>query len=237
MEVRIGTSGWSYKHWRGVFYPENLPHAEWFGFYLGCFDTVELNASFYRLPGFGNFDTWRKNSPPGFLWSVKANRYITHIRRLRDARNSLRQFYDAVAGLREKLGVVLFQLPPSLRFDEELLAEFLNLQPEEYRVAFEFRDPSWLCERAYELLRTKNAALCISDTAGRFPYTETVTADFIYVRLHGSQVLYGSSYTEDELRTWRDKINIWQRNTFVYFDNDYQGYAVRNASRLRELLA
>ncbi|TSA10960.1 MAG: DUF72 domain-containing protein [Deltaproteobacteria bacterium] len=237
MDIRIGTSGWNYPHWRKLFYPERMPQSKWLNFYAGRFTSVELNASFYRQPTRENFENWRKKTPPDFLWSVKANRYITHIKKLRDTRDSLEIFYRAVEGLSKKLGVVLFQLPPSLRFDEKIFADFLDAQPPGYKITFEFRHASWLCEEVYKLLHRKNAAFCISDTAGRYPYAEVITADFIYIRLHGSQVLYGSNYTEDELTTWAAKIKGWQKDVFVYFDNDYQGYAVQNALRLKEMVS
>lgn len=235
MEVRIGTSGWNYPHWRKVFYPEGLAQVKWLNFYAQQFTTVELNASFYRQPTYQAFENWGKKTPPGFLWSVKANRYITHVKRLQDTQDSLHRLYSALEGLGEKLGVVLFQLPPSLGFDERVFMDFLESQPQGYKMAFEFRHPSWLCEQSYQLLRRKNAAFCIADTAGRYPYAEVVTADFIYIRLHGSQVLYGSKYTEDELRIWATRIRNWGKDIFVYFDNDYRGYAVQNALRLKEL--
>lgn len=236
MEIHIGTSGWTYPHWRGVFYPENLPQSRWLAFYSEHFDTLELNASFYRQPARQTFENWKDKTPEAFLWSVKANRYITHIKKLREPADSLNRFYEAAFGLGEKLGVVLFQLPPSLRFNEDIFRAFLDLQPENQKVAFEFRNPSWLNDGVYELLRRKKAAFCISDTAGRFPYAEAVTADFVYIRLHGSKILYGSSYSDEELKTWAEKIKGWKRDAFVYFDNDYEGYAVQNALRLKEIL-
>ncbi len=235
MDLRIGTSGWNYPHWRRVFYPEHMPQSRWLGFYTEHFTTVELNASFYRQPSYNTFENWKKRTPPDFLWSVKANRYITHVKKLRDTQDSLKRFYSTVDGLGEKLGVILFQLPPALRFDEEIFTGFLDSQPKGYRIAFEVRHASWLCEKAYELLRWRNAAFCISDTAGRYPYAEAITASFIYVRLHGSQVLYGSNYTDNELKTWAAKIRKWGKDIFIYFDNDYQGYAAQNALRLKEI--
>lgn len=235
MEIRIGTSGWNYPHWRKVFYPERLPQSKWLNFYTEHFSTVELNASFYRQPAQKTFENWRKKTPPNFLWSVKANRYITHVKKLRDTRDSLERFYGALEGLGEKLGVVLFQLPPSLSFDEKIFIDFLNSQPQGHRIAIEFRHGSWFCKRLYELLHQKNTAFCISDTAGRYPYAEVITADFMYIRLHGSRILYGSNYTKDELRTWATKAKNWGKEIFIYFDNDYQGYAVQNALSLKKL--
>lgn len=237
MEFRIGTSGWTYPHWKVVFYPEELPSSRWLDFYTKQFDTVELNASFYRQPTHTTFENWKNKTPSGFVWSVKANRYITHLKKLRNVKDSLKRFYEAASGLDGKLGVILFQLPPSFRSDRDVFAEFITLLPPTYRVAFEFRHASWLCKEIYELLRENNAAFCISDTAGRYPYAEELTADFVYLRLHGSRILYGSDYSEDELSAWAVKIRNWGKSAYVYFDNDYMGYAVQNALRLKEILS
>lgn len=235
-EIHIGTSGWNYDHWREAFYPQGCPKSKWLQFYAEHYRTVELNASFYRLPKPQTFETWRKKTPANFLWAVKANRYITHIKRIKDVREPLERFFSAADLLREKLGPILFQLPPSLSFDETVLSGFCKTLFGNHRYVLEVRHPSWADHRALGILKDHNIALCISDTAGRYPYIEEDTAGFIYIRLHGSKTLYTSEYTEEELRAYAGKIKGWSKDTYVYFDNDYNGYAVKNARRLKEIL-
>jgi len=236
-EIRIGTSGWNYDHWKGLFYPEDHPKSRWLEYYSGHFDTVELNATFYRLPAHTTFLNWHRRTPDSFLWSLKASRYLTHVRRLDDPEEPLQRFYEASEGLQNKRGPILFQLPPSLAYDEGLLKNFLDHLDPACLHTLEVRHPSWLRDDFFRALEESNIAFCISDTAGRYPYTETVTADFVYIRLHGSKTLYKSSYTEEELSLWAEKIRAWNRTTFVYFDNDYGGHAIMNARRLKELLS
>lgn len=236
ISIRTGTSGWTYKHWQGVFYPVDLPQSKWLEYYTGHFDTVELNASFYRLPNPRTFENWNARTPDNFRWSVKASKYITHTKRLRDPAEPLQRLYDAVKGLGEKLGAILVQLPPNLAFDEILFRDFCSSLNTDIRHTLEVRHASWLSDNAYTILNEFNIALCISDTAGRYPSAEEITADFAYVRLHGSQKLYASGYTEDELQTWAQKINAWDRDAFIYFDNDFEGHAVKDAKRLKEIL-
>ncbi len=233
----MGTSGWNYDHWRGVFYPDTCPKTKWLRHYTQVFTTVEVNATFYRLPGPETFKNWRDTTPEGFLWAVKASRYITHIKRLRDAGEPLERFFHVAALLEEKFGPVLFQLPPGLAFDEGVFEEFCeSLEHYRHRSTLEVRHKSWLEDRVLAKLESRHIAFCISDTAGRYPYGEAVTADFVYIRLHGSRKLYASDYTEEELQAWAVKIKQWRRDTFVYFDNDFGGYAPKNAVRLKEIL-
>ena len=232
----IGTSGWNYKHWKEVFYPAELSPRKWLEFYSTRFNTVELNATFYRLPKVQTFESWKNRTPEGFLWSVKANKFITHTKRLKDCHEPLDRFYTSVAGLGDKLGPILFQLPPSLSFDEQLFLDFCSLLKPGYLYTLEVRNKSWLDDRPFEIMRKFNIAFCISDTAGRYPYHEAVTADFVYIRLHGSKKLYASEYTIEELETWAKKILDWGKKTFCYFDNDFEGYAVKNARQLINLL-
>jgi uncharacterized protein YecE (DUF72 family) len=235
--VHIGTSGWNYDHWRGSFYPAYCPKSKWLQHYTQNFTTVEVNATFYRQPKPETFETWRHTTPDGFLWAVKANRYITHIKRLREAGESLERFFSAAGLLKEKFGPVLFQLPPGLAFEEGTFDRFCgSLEHYNHRCALEVRHTSWLTDRVLARLENRRIAFCISDTAGRYPYGEAVTADFIYIRLHGSQKLYMSDYTEEELRAWVRKITQWDRDTYVYFDNDFAGHAPKNAVRMKEIL-
>jgi len=236
MKIRIGTSGWNYDHWKGIFYPEELSKGKWLEFYIKYFDTVELNASFYRLPTQKTFQNWYKRTPRGFIWSVKANKFITHTKRLKDVKEALNRFYNAISGLKEKCGPILFQLPPSLVFEKELLKDFCSMLDFSYRYTLEVRNSSWINDEVFEILKEHNIAFCISDTAGRFPYHEEITADFIYIRLHGSKILYASEYTEEEINLWAQKIIDWGKDVYVYFDNDFNGYAVKNAKMLKKVL-
>lgn len=233
---RIGTSGWNYAHWRGPFYPEKLPASKWLAHYATRFDTVECNATFYRLPLEKTFRNWEASTPQGFLWALKASRLITHYRRLQDVQEPLDQFLSRARLLGQKLGPVLFQLPPSLHYDEALFEDFASLLKAVRQVAVEVRHRSWINDRFFQQLQSHALAFCIADTAGRYPYHEVVTADFVYIRLHGSQKLYASNYSEAEIRLWAEKIASWNRPTYVYFDNDFEGYAVFNALRLKECL-
>ncbi len=237
LEVRVGTSGWNYPHWRGVFYPPGLPTTRWLGFYAEYFDTVEVNATFYGTPKETTFKKWYEQTPPGFLFALKASRFITHVKRLRQVEEPLKRFYQVISPLREKIGPLLFQLPPSLKYDRQLVADFLALLDKKYLTAIEIRHQSFHNDEFLALLAEHNVALCLSDTAGRYPsLLEEVTASFVYIRLHGSRTLYRSCYTEEELRGWAEKIKSFRRPTYVYFDNDSLGWAVPNALRLKELL-
>ena len=235
-QIYIGTSGWIYDHWREEFYPKDCPKTKWLDFYARHYSTVELNASFYRLPKPQTFENWRKRTPDNFLWAVKANRYITHIKRIKDVEEPLERFFSSVESLKEKLGPILIQLPPSLSFDEAVFSSFCQQLKGNHLYALEVRHPSWAQERAIDILRDNNIALCVSDSAGRYPYIEEDTATFIYIRLHGSKKLYASEYSEKELQTYAGKIRDWSKDTYLYFDNDYKGYAIKNAKRMKEIL-
>jgi uncharacterized protein YecE (DUF72 family) len=236
ISIRIGTSGWMYNHWQKIFYPDKLPKSKWLEYYAGQFDTVELNASFYRLPNPATFKGWKERTPDNFLWSVKGSKFITHIRRLKDPVEPLSRLYNSIAGLGEKLGVILFQLPPSLSFDEGVFRDFSRSLDPNLRYALEIRHPSWINDPVFAILSEFKMALCISDTAGRYPSSEAITADFVYIRLHGSGRLYASEYSEKELQAWAEKVIAWNRDTFIYFDNDFEGHAIKNAGRLKEIL-
>lgn len=235
--VRVGTSGWMYDQWQGVLYPSELPKKEWLSFYATFFDTVEINASFYHLPKVETFQKWYAETPPSFLFSVKASRYITHVKKLRDIEEPLARFYERVEVLKEKGGPLLFQFPPRFSFHEETFKDFLTRLSPQFQYVFEFRHPSFFCDRVYELLHRYNIALCFADTPF-FPYVEVVTASFVYLRLHGSQSLYTHCYTEEELCSWAEKMRGWRETkaVYCYFDNDYLGFAVRNALTLREMV-
>jgi len=235
VKAHVGCSGWNYKHWKGVFYPKELKQADWLSFYCSRFDTLELNFTFYRQPSDATFEKWHGAAPDGFLFSVKMSRFITHTRRLKVERDSIERFFGGVSILSDKLGVVLIQLPPTLAFDAGLLSTFFSTLDPGLRYSVEARHESFVSEAFFSLLRQRNIAWCISETAGRYPYREAVTADFVYVRLHGREKLYASSYRDDELRDWKEKIKSWGRETYVYFDNDFEGHAPANASTLRAM--
>ncbi len=237
MKARIGTSGWSYKHWKGDFYPKALPQRQWLEYLSSHFNTVEINATFYREPRPSTFQKWHNQTPADFLFSIKANRFITHIKRLKDVQDSIVRFYHVISPLKEKIGCVLFQFPPSLHFDPPLINSFLDHIEPSYKTTLEVRHASFLNDDFYQALRERNIALCWSDTAGRYPYAEVVTANFLYIRLHGSPVLYRSAYTEEALRELARKLKAIGREAFVYFDNDAEGHAPRNALFLKNLLA
>jgi len=236
--IAIGTSGWHYAHWSGPFYPEDLPKARYLDYYAQHFATVELNNTFYRLPPPEQFAAWRDSVPTGFVFAVKANRYITHMKRLKDPETSLKRFLDAVAALAPKLGPILFQLPPRWRLNEERLQAFLAALPSGFRYAFEFRDESWFAEPVYQALERHNVAFCLYDLAGRHSPTR-VTADMVYLRLHGPGAAYQGSYDGRALAGWARRIRRWRsegRSVYCYFDNDEKGYAVRDALRLKAML-
>lgn len=236
--IHIGTSGWLYKHWRGTFYPAGLKIKDEFQYYQQHFDTVELNNTFYRLPQKEVFDAWKNKTPDDFLFVVKASRYITHMKKLHDPTESTASFLEHVSFLEEKLGAVLFQLPPFLKVDLVLLEAFLKSLPQGMRFVLEFRNASWYHETVYQLLEKFNCAFCIYELDGhQSPIISTT--DFIYLRLHGPGNKYQGSYTDDTLKQWANRCRQWanSKDVFVYFDNDEQGYAAFNAMRLKALLA
>ena len=236
--VHVGTSGWHYKHWCGPFYPEKHSPAKMLEFYLAHFDTVEINNSFYKLPSEQTFANWRQATPAGFCFAVKASRFLTHNKKLKDPENALHNFLPRAQALKEKLGPILFQLPPRWRVNVERLREFLHALPRHHRYAFEFREPSWNTEAVYAELRRCNAAYCIFEL-DRYTSPLEVTADFAYVRLHGPGGRYQGSYSHSMLRQWAEWIRRWDtlRDIYVYFDNDQAGYAAQNALQLKRLIA
>jgi uncharacterized protein YecE (DUF72 family) len=279
--IRIGISGWRYTPWRGVFYPEDLAQHRELEFASRAFDSIEINGSFYSLQSPGSYAGWHDATPAGFMFSVKGPRYLTHILRLREPRKPLANFFaSGVFNLRDKLGPILWQFPPSLKFDAERFEEFFELLPTStaaalklargrdarmhgrsclridadraLRHAVEIRHPSFADQRFITLLRRHRIALVVADTAGKWPYLEDVTGDFLYLRLHGDKELYASGYTESALDRWADRIRAWSRGTeprdakraggpapvakkrdvFCYFDNDVKVRAPFDADRL-----
>ena len=238
-DIRIGTSGFHYKHWRGPFYPEKMPTAAMLDFYTRHFDTVELNNSFYRLPTAAAFECWRDATPENFVFAVKASRFITHNKKLKDPENAVDNLLPRAAHLGNKLGPVLFQLPPKWRLNPDRLRNLLKILPRDVRYAFEFRELSWMTSEVLGILREYNAGFCIYELAGYHSPLST-SADFTYVRLHGPESgKYQGSYSEERLSQWGRRIESWAkelRAIYLYFDNDQAGYAAANALRLREMV-
>lgn len=237
-KILIGTSGWSYDHWRGNFYPEELPHEQWLKYYAKHFLSVEINSSFYHLPEKKTLQHWQQTVPDDFIFCVKASRYITHMKKLNDPQQSLATFFEHISLLGEKLGPILFQLPPHWNFNAERLNGFLHMLSADYCYAFEFRDQSWHNAEAYDLLSKHNAAFCIYELDG-FLSPKKITADFVYVRLHGPNGAYQGSYGAPTLSGWAGAFSTWSsqgREIYCYFDNDEAGYAAQNALQLNEML-
>jgi uncharacterized protein YecE (DUF72 family) len=236
--VFVGTSGWSYDHWVGPFYPEGLSVAGRLEYYAARFGSVEINNSFYRLPEEQTLRQWRARVPAGFTFSAKASRYITHMKKLKDAQEATGRFLSRMRVLGDRLGPVLFQLPPRWNFDAARLAGFLGFLDADLRYSFEFRDHSWLNHASYSLLGRHHAALCIYDLDG-FESPREVTADFVYLRLHGPDGPYQGCYGEQALSDWARAVAAWSRqglDVYCYFDNDQHGHAALNAAALRDLL-
>jgi len=235
--VRIGCSGWNYTHWRERFYPKGCPPARWLRYYAKHFDTVEVNATFYRLPTRKAVAGWVEQSPDGFLFAVKASRYLTHVKRLTDLDQGVERFYERLEPLLEtpKMGPVLWQFPETFRRDDERLADALGKLPLG-RHCFEFRHESWFHDDVYALLREHGAALVIGDHPKR-PFQERVlTTDWTFVRFHYGSRGRNGNYSGRELATWRRRIAAWRSraDVYAYFNNDWNAYAIRNALELRD---
>jgi uncharacterized protein YecE (DUF72 family) len=236
--LRIGCSGWNYRSWRGVLYPDGLPQRRWLERYAEVFDTVEVNASFYRLVRETTAAAWAAQTPPGFLFAVKASRYLTHVRRLRDLEEGVARFWAPLAPLRAagKLGPVLWQLPPDFRRDDARLRALLAALPSGARHAIEFREPSWFCDEVYALLADHAVCLVWGDDP-RLPFAERVhTAPFTFARLHHGARGRRGNYAESELRAWAERLLAARErgDVFAFWNNDWEGFAVRNA---RQVLA
>ena len=233
--ARIGTSGYHYNHWRGVFYPEELPKPQWLSYYARHFDTVEINNTFYHLPSAAAFDSWKKQAPHGFCYAVKFNRYGTHFMRLKEPRSTLGNFLTVTKRLKQTLGPILVQLPPHWTVNAERLDQFLAAAPRPLRFAVEFRDERWLCAEIFEILDNHHAALCIHDMIKNHP--RRVTAQWTYLRYHGDH--YSGSYSKQQLSkeaNWMNRQLAAGIDVFAYFNNDAQGYAIQNAQELRSLI-
>jgi uncharacterized protein YecE (DUF72 family) len=237
--VRVGTSGWEYPHWRGRFYPRELAKDRWLEHYVEHFDTVELNNSFYRLPDADTFAAWRRRLPAGFVMAVKASRYLTHLKRLRDPVEPLERFWSRAGHLADHLGPVLYQLPPRWHRNAQRLAAFLEAVPERRPQAVELRDPSWYHAETMSLLRDAGVGICLHDMSGS-AYAGPPVGPIAYLRFHGSTGRYRGSYSSQQLVAVADRLAGWARDglaCWVYFNNDPEAHAVRDATRLRDYLA
>ena len=284
-DVHIGISGWTYAGWRGVFYPSKLPHRTELEFASRAFNSIEINGSFYSLQLPSSYRRWYAETPPGFLFSVKGGRFITHMKKLRDVEAPVANFFaSGILALREKLGPILWQFPPNFGWNPERFGKFFDLLPSDTRAAVklakrhdakldgrgwtktdatrpirhavEIRHPTFMVPEFFALLRRHNIAFVVADTAGKWPYAEDITADFVYCRLHGAEQLYVSGYSEVELDWWANRIKHWRkgrqptdgklvadrkaaagrRDIYVYFDNDAKVHAPFNAATLAQKL-
>jgi uncharacterized protein YecE (DUF72 family) len=233
--IRVGTSGWQYRDWRGVLYDERLPQDRWLERYAEVFDVVEVNNSFYRLPERATFEKWGARTPERFTFVVKASRYLTHLKRLKDAGDGVKLFWDRATGLGPKLGPVLFQLPPRFPADAGRLRHFLSWLPGEMRAAFEFRDASWMNDEVLGLLDEGGYAFVLADRPG-FRGPLIVTGGWSYIRFHqGTHI--ASDYRKSKLRRWADRIAAMSAtDVWAFFNNDHGGAAVRDALFLRDVL-
>jgi len=234
----IGTAGWHYDDWQVKFYPEKLPKNKWLEFYARHFPTVELNNTFYRLPTEKALKTWYDSSPSDFTFALKVSRYITHIKRLKDCAGEVKNFMSRVAILKEKMGPLLYQLPPGLHRDDEKLSSFLAVLPRGLKHIIEFRHDSWFAEDVYDILRRHQVGFCVFDMP-KLTSPVMATTDFAYIRFHGSGSLYSSRYTDEEMADWARKISRLAgklKSVYIYFNNDTAGYALDNAVTIREYL-
>lgn len=237
--LRIGCSGFLYDHWKGTFYSENLPRKQWLAYYCKHFSTVELNVTFYGLPERETFAKWHMATPENFLFALKGSRFITHVKKLKDCSEPIEAFFSRASLLKEKLGVILWQLPPSFALDLERLREFLeSLRPFQMKNAFEFRNKTWMNKKIYSILEKENAAVCMADHPD-FLKNLPATADFLYIRRHGADANHATSYSTELLREDAKFIRSHlkkKKDVYLYFNNDAMGYAPKNALELLQIL-
>jgi uncharacterized protein YecE (DUF72 family) len=237
VNLYIGTSGWNYDHWKGIFYPEGLPSSKWLDHYTRSFNSVELNVTFYRLVRKETFRMWRKNTPEDFRFVTKGSRFITHIKRIKSVAGALDLFLNNVHQLREKLLAVIWQLPPNYKKDLSRLEGFLRLLKRKTKVpqVLEFRHESWFSEDVYALLTEHEAALCIAHSH-KYPCVRVQTGNLLYLRFHGA-TLYKSDYSKAELKPWAKYAkSVKDKDIMVFFNNDTNGYAIKNAITFHKLM-
>ena len=236
--IYIGTSGWSYKSWEKCFYPRDVPKTRHLEFYATQFLTVEINATFYRLPSPNMVQGWKQKAPPAFVYAVKGSRFITHMKKLANLNGALDKFFDRIEPLKARIGVILWQLPPNLHKDLPRLDSFLSLLPQNYRHAVEFRHASWLEEEVFQLLRSHRAGHVSVSSLG-MPMNLTVTSDLVYIRFHGLQGGAAHDYTRQELKPWASHIRKQQdlgKTVYAYFNNDANVRAPYNAQLLVDMV-
>jgi len=235
----MGTSGWSYEHWVGKFYPNDLQRSQWLVFYSKYFNTVEINMSFYRFPYKNMLKGWYNKTPRNFKFTMKAHRQITHVKKLVNVKRLLNSYYSLAKELGEKFGCMLFQMPPSFKNNEngfKRLEKFLNQLNNEFNNVIEFRHKSWFCKEVFKLLRENNAIFCIV-SAPRLPDVVEKTSKIAYIRFHGAGSWYASNYSKNELKNWAKKIKeLKAKEIYCYFNNDYNAYAVENCKELKRIL-
>ena len=237
VEIHVGTSGWSYPDWKKTFYLEGLKPEDWLTFLSTVFPTVEINTTFYHTPSESTIKGWFKKVPDDFIFSIKASRYITHLKRLKECKGAVKFFYSRIKLFKTKLGPILFQLPPSFPANKKTLNDFLKLLDYKYRYVFEFRHDTWFTEEYYKILRKHDIALCITDLNGK-QTPEVITTDFTYLRLHGPHKSYEGSYGKTRLKKFKKKFVEWAEegtSVYCYFDNDAKGDAAEDATTLIEL--
>lgn len=241
--IHIGTSGWSYKHWKEIFYPKELKPTEWLTYFANTFSVTEINASFYRLPLKQTVEGWLNKVPDNFLFCPKINRYLTHIKRLKEPEEPLERFFNVFEPMKNRMGPVLVQLPPTLKFDYGVADNFYTVLKKHYgayRFAMEVRHETWLAEDSLTLMAKYDIAFVISQSGKGFPYAETVTATDIYVRFHGPAELYSSCYSNEELQAFASLFKKWHKQkhkVWAFFNNDVHGYALQNGRTLAAMLS
>ncbi len=236
MNVRVGSSGWYYRHWKGIVYPAELPTSRWLAHYQRTLDTVELNAPFYHWPRLTTVQSWARQAPPGFRYTVKVNRLITHLKRFKNTEKLVQDFSELTSALGEKLGCLLYQLPPSFHYTDARLGSIVSQLETGQRHAVEFRHPSWWNDEVFEAFR-KAGLIFSSVNAPRLPDPIVKTTEAIYVRFHGAKQWYRYDYSEQELESWAEKIQAaGAKEIWAYFNNDFQGCAFRNAQTLKRML-
>jgi uncharacterized protein YecE (DUF72 family) len=239
--IHIGTSGWSYKHWKNDFYPKEVKQKAWLSYYSQHFSCTEINGSFYRLPTEETVLAWKDAVPANFLFCPKFSRYLTHMKKLREPEEPLERFFTIFDGMKDQMGPVLLQLPPRLKFHYDVADTFFSLAQRNYRqyqFVCEVRHDSWLHDDALTLLAKYDVGLVISQSGNRFPYTEMITAKNIYIRFHGPAELYASSYSDEELHYFAGKFKKWVEEghrVWAFFNNDIHGYAPKDALRLKQI--
>ena len=235
-EWRIGTSGWSYDHWKGTFYPEDLPRSKWFQYYTEHFDSVEINYTFYSMPKEKTLTKWYDSAPDDFCFALKMNRFITHRKKLNNVEDACKRFFDLARILKEKLGVILHQLPPSMKPDNsfDLVEAYVNILPKDIRHAIEFRHDSWISDRVFNVLSEQDVAYCIVSAPGLRTHIKS-TAPFSYIRFHGIDDWYSYDYSDKDINWWAQQISKLRKKGkagYAYFNNDFEACAIRNASCL-----